>query len=103
MTGGETGGSSAMRATRPAHSCVADWWRSEGTTGCCTLLSTIAGTVVACGATGADAALWNKRGSLICLGIGGAQRHLPLRLHHASLSTFAYFLQRLRDVPRAPR
>jgi formylmethanofuran dehydrogenase subunit C len=39
-----------------------------GTTGCCTLLSTIAGTVVACGATGADAALWNKRGSLICLG-----------------------------------
>lgn len=39
-----------------------------GTTGCCTLLSTIAGTVVACGATGPDAALWNKRGSLICLG-----------------------------------
>jgi formylmethanofuran dehydrogenase subunit C len=39
-----------------------------GTTGRCTLLSTIAGTVVACGATGADAALWNKRGSLICLG-----------------------------------
>ena len=39
-----------------------------GTTGCCTLLSTIAGTVVACGAVGAEAALWNKRGSLICLG-----------------------------------
>ena len=40
-----------------------------GTTGRCTLLSTIAGTVLSCGATGADAALWNKRGSLICLGL----------------------------------
>jgi formylmethanofuran dehydrogenase subunit C len=39
-----------------------------GSTGRCTLLSTIAGTVVACGAIGPDAALWNKRGSLIALG-----------------------------------
>ena len=39
-----------------------------GSTGCCTLLSTIAGTVLVCGAIGADAALWNKRGSLIALG-----------------------------------
>jgi formylmethanofuran dehydrogenase subunit C len=39
-----------------------------GDTGACTLLSSIAGTVVACGATGPDAALWNKRGSLVCLG-----------------------------------
>lgn len=39
-----------------------------GSTGCCTLLSTIAGTVVSCGAVGPDAALWNKRGSLVCLG-----------------------------------
>jgi formylmethanofuran dehydrogenase subunit C len=39
-----------------------------GSTGRCALLSGIAGTVVSCGAAGPDAALWNKRGSLICLG-----------------------------------
>lgn len=39
-----------------------------GTTGRCALLSSIAGTVVACGPVGSDAALWNKRGSLVCLG-----------------------------------
>jgi formylmethanofuran dehydrogenase subunit C len=40
----------------------------SGSAGACTLLSSIAGTVVVCGATGPDAALWNKRGSLVCLG-----------------------------------
>jgi formylmethanofuran dehydrogenase subunit C len=39
-----------------------------GSTGRCALLSSIAGTVVACGPAGPDAALWNKRGSLVCLG-----------------------------------
>jgi formylmethanofuran dehydrogenase subunit C len=38
-----------------------------GRTGACTMLSCIAGTVVSFGATGADPAAWNKRGSLICL------------------------------------
>ncbi len=39
-----------------------------GSTGRCSLLTAIAGTVVSCGPSGADAGLWNKRGSLVCLG-----------------------------------
>jgi formylmethanofuran dehydrogenase subunit C len=39
-----------------------------GSAGACALLTGIAGTVVVFGRCGPDAALWNKRGSLVCLG-----------------------------------
>ena len=72
-----------------------------GTTGRCTLLSTIAGTVVACGAAGADAALWNKRGSLICL--GSVEPSATYRYACMIQPVYLRLLfRRLRDVLRAP-
>jgi formylmethanofuran dehydrogenase subunit C len=72
-----------------------------GTTGCCTLLSTIAGTVVALGAIGPDAALWNKRGSLVALGT--VEPSATYR--YACLIRPVYLrllLRRLRDVHGLP-
>jgi formylmethanofuran dehydrogenase subunit C len=72
-----------------------------GTTGCCALLSTIAGTVVACGAAGPDAALWNKRGSLICLGSvePGATYRYACTIQPVYLRLL---FRRLRDVHGLP-
>jgi formylmethanofuran dehydrogenase subunit C len=72
-----------------------------GTTGRCTLLSSIAGTVVACGPTGPDAALWNKRGSLVCL--GAVEPAATYR--YACVIQPVYLrllLRRLRDVHALP-
>ena len=72
-----------------------------GTTGSCTLLSGIAGTVVACGPTGPDAALWNKRGSLVCL----APVEPGATYRHACIIQPVYLrllLRRLRDVHGLP-
>ena len=72
-----------------------------GTTGRCTFLSGIAGTVVACGATGPDAALWNKRGSLVCL--GSVEPSATYR--YACVIQPVYLrllLRRLRDVHGLP-
>lgn len=72
-----------------------------GNTGCCTLLSTIAGTVVTCGATGADAALWNKRGSLVAL--GSVEPSATYRYACSIQPVYLLLLlRRLRDVHGLP-
>jgi formylmethanofuran dehydrogenase subunit C len=72
-----------------------------GSTGRCTLLSTIAGTVVSCGATGPDAALWNKRGSLICL--AAVEPAATYRYACTIPPTYVrLLLRRLRDVYGLP-
>ena len=72
-----------------------------GTTGRCTLLSSIAGTVVACGPTGPDAALWNKRGSLVCL--GSVDPAATYRYACVIQPTYLrLLLRRLRDVHGLP-
>lgn len=72
-----------------------------GSTGCCALLSTIAGTVVSCGAAGPDAALWNKRGSLICL--ASVEPAATYRYACTIRPTYLrLLLRRLRDVYGLP-
>lgn len=72
-----------------------------GSTGRCSLLSAIAGTVVSCGPAGADAGLWNKRGSLVCL----SEVEPGASYRYACVFQPVYLrllLRRLRDVHRLP-